>query len=195
MGPKTPNVTVFYDADKSITIDTIATGDNGVYTLPFMTRVYRDVTRIEVTIISSGSISSIEYPYCGSTPKTDINIKKYAGPVGACTATGITAADDLLYTVLNKATWAYCYEITIPQNNDECLYNVTLVDLAPIGGIGTYKVTTVRETLCPGRTVYIPGPTKSFNDAPEGSIDATVMGYGYYSGTLGSAKDGAAVKR
>jgi len=102
----------------------------------------------------------------------------------------------MLYNVPNQAQWAYRYEITVPVESDECLYDITLTDLAPRGGIGSMiDVLAVNETLCPGTTKYIPGPTRTFDDAPEGAIDATVKGYGYYSGTLVSSTDYAAVKR
>jgi len=157
IGPNTPDVTVFFGAGQSITIGTMAAGSNSVYTLPFRPSLYRKVTRIEVNIPESGYISSLEYAYCASVPKTEISIKKYAGPVGACTATGISAGDDLVYNVPGNEN---CYLISNPNTSDECLYDITLTDPAPKGGIGSLLVTTIAQTLCPGQTLYVPGPTK-----------------------------------
>lgn len=150
----TPNVTIFYDGGKSITTDTQDTGDNGVYTLPFKTSLYQNVTRIEITVERHGSISSLEYPYCSKPLKPQIAVKKYAGPPDLCTASGIASMQDVVYTLpSNGAPWAYCYVVSVPSTSEECLYDITLRDSAPIGGTGGRSVTGVSETLCQGQRV------------------------------------------
>jgi len=274
----TPDVTVFFDQGKQITMDTPVTGENSVYTLPFKTNLYKNVTRIEtntngngvvsslefpscakplkpliavkkyvgppdlctsagvtnmednlyslpdasaswaycyvvsipsnseeclyenvtridIQIFGPGAINSLEYPYCAQSPATAVSIKKYAGPPNLCTASGITSMQDDVYTLsATNLTWAYCYVITVPDTSEECLYDVTLTDRAPIGGIkGMRNVTAVRETLCKGQTKYIPGVQRTGLAAHEGPFDAIVQGYGYYSGTEVTSRDHASV--
>jgi len=187
-GPVTPDVKVIFDGGKTIAIDMPDMGGNGVYALPFKTDLYQKVTRVEVRVEgSSGAISSLEYPYCARTPTTTISVKKYAGPPNLCTASGIRSMKDSLYTVPDRAEWAYCYEIRIPSSSKECLYGITLTDPAPIGGrIGTRNVMAVSETLCStGQAVYIAGPSRSFSQVPEPPVDAVIQeGHGYHSGSL-----------
>jgi len=190
-GVHTPDVFVYNGAERII-IDMPDTGSNGVYTLPFMTTLYKNVSSIQVRLYGDGAISSLTYPYCEETPKPLISIKKYAGPPNLCTASGISQMQDELYRLPNNAQWAYCYVMNVPAGSGEYLDDITLTDLASKGGIGVTNVTAVNETLCKGQTKYIAGPTKSFLDGPEGLVNATVEGYGYYSGTLASSADGAA---
>jgi len=194
-GP-TPDVTVFYDQGKQITIDTPVTGDNSVYTLPFKTSLYKNVTRIDINIEQYGVLSSLEFPSCVKPMKPLISVKKYVGPPDLCTASSVGSMQDDVYTLpITNAMWAYCYVISVPSNSEECLYDVTLTDPAPIGGTnGTQKVTTVGETVCQGQSVYFPGITRSGVVAQEGPFDATVEGYGYYSGTQVINRDPGSVQ-
>jgi len=129
-----------------------------------------------------------------STMKIGIQFTKYAGPAGACNASEVgKKLVNPWYTIPPNTDWAYCYMISNPNTTDECLTDVTLEDPAPKGGIGIRKVTPGGETLCPGQTVFIPGPTKLFEDAPEGYYDAEVYGYGYYTGRHTFTEDSVAV--
>lgn len=116
------------------------------------------------------------------------------GPPNLCNATGIQGLYDVEYIVPPNTTWSYCYVIHIPTESEECIYDITLTDSPPLGA-GQRNVTTPSELVCPGEMKYIAGPTRSFSQAPEAYSDAIVQGYGYYSGTLVSSKDGSAVKR
>jgi len=191
-----PDIKLTYDAGKTNIFDTPVTGNNGFLSFPFNTFTYKKVTSIEIKYFGSGSINSLVYPYCPQTPTPKIAIKKFAGPPGLCTATGITSMQDDVYTVPStSASWAYCYEITVPSTSDECLYDVVLDDPAPIGGTtGPKNVTKPNELLCPGQTVYVAGDTKSGSLAPEASFTANVDGYGYYSSIKVSSQDPASVR-
>ena len=191
----TPDITVFFDNGKVETFDTAATGDNGFFKREFDTSVYKDVTRIQIEYFGSGSIDSVQYPYCAQAPTPQIAIKKYSGPTGLCSSNGIASMQDDIYTVPSgSASWTYCYEVSIPATSGECLYDVVMNDPAPIGGIGSRNVTLRHVVMCPGEKVYIPGVVKAGSLAPEGSIDATVEGYGYYSGQRVTSRDPAAVR-
>ena len=191
----TPDITVFFDNGKVETFDTAATGDNGFFKREFDTSVYKDVTRIQIEYFGSGSIDSVQYPYCPQAPTPQIAIKKYSGPTGLCSSNGIASMQDDIYTVPSgSASWTYCYEVSIPVTSGECLYDVVMNDPAPIGGIGSRNVTLRHVVMCPGEKVYIPGVVKAGSLAPEGSIDATVEGYGYYSGQRVTSRDPAAVR-
>jgi len=76
---------------------------------------------------------------------------------------GINGMKENIYNLPSTtASWAYCYVISVLPNSEECLYDVTLTDPAPIGGItGVKNITKVDETLCQGQTVYIPGVTRT----------------------------------
>jgi len=185
-----PDISVFFDGGKKIDIRMPETGINGVYTLPFMTILYKNVTRIEVKIRRSGAVTALTYPYCPKTPKTAISIKKYAGPPNLCHASGVLNMQDVAYTVPNDAQWAYCYAISVPSTSEEYLYDIKLTYPASAGGIGTIKVTTASERLCPGgETRYIVGPTRSSWQVQKDSIEAIVEGYGYYSGVQVTNRD------
>jgi len=171
------------------------TGDNGFNLLEFPHYMYKNVAHIEISI-ALGSINSLEYRYCAKTPRTAVSIKKYAGPPSLCTASDVTSMQDDVHTLpATNTTWAYCYVISVPSNSDECLYDVTLTDPAPIGGTGGMNnVTKIDETLCKGQTVYVPGVNRTGLAVQEGPFEATLQAYGYYSGTLVSSQDGATVK-
>jgi len=174
------------------------TGVNGLYTLPFKTDEMKRVREIRMFINSPGAVVSLEYPYCAKTPTTNISVKKYVGPPGLCTASGISSMQDSNYTVTfpNSTEWAYCYEVSIPSDSEDCLFDITLNDPAPMGGTnGRINVTAIQEKLCPGQTRYVAGQNRSFSQAPEGWFDATVEGYGYYTNALVSSSDGARVLR
>jgi len=198
-GPEnTPDVTVFFDGGRSIIVDTLQTGGNGVYTLPFKTSLYKAVTRIEVKIENFGAVSSLEYPYCVKPRTPAISIKKYAGPPNLCTPSGTIKMQDDQYTVPHDTQWAYCYVISVPSDSEECLYDVTISDPGTIGGTnGTINVTREDEILCPrGMVKYMAGPLKSFAELETTeSAEASVEGYGYYSGSLVTNGDGASVTR
>ena len=87
----TPDITVFFDNGKVETFDTAATGDNGFFKREFDTSVYKDVTRIQIEYFGSGSIDSVQYPYCPQAPTPQIAIKKYSGPSGLCSSNGIAS--------------------------------------------------------------------------------------------------------
>jgi len=191
----TPDISVFFDNGKVETFDTAATGDNGYFKQDFDTSIYKNVNRIQIEYFGSGSIDSLQYPYCPQMPTPLIVIKKYSGPTGLCSASGITGMQDGEYTVPSPtASWAYCYEVSIPSASGECLYDVVMNDPAPIGGINTRNVTLRDELLCPGDKVFIPGEVKGGSLAPEGQIDATVEGYGHYSGQRVTSQDPASVR-
>jgi hypothetical protein len=76
----------------------------------------------------------------------------------------------------------------------ECLYDVQMNDRAPIGGLSNHSVTQATEQMCPGEKVYVEGPIISGSMAPEGMINATVVGTGYYSGQTVTDEDPAVVE-
>jgi len=78
------------------------------------------------------------------------------------------------------------------DDGEDCLFDITVTDPAPIGGI-KINVTKVHEKLCPGQKIFVAGPTRSFSQAPEGYVNATVEARGYYTNTLISASDSASV--
>jgi len=194
-GPNTQDVTVFYGEGKNINIYTPDTGVNGAYTLPFRTSLYNNVTRIEFRTLGGGAISSLQYPYCAKTPKPQISIKKYAGPVAACSASGLTSMRDNEYIIPDNENWTYCYVISVPPDSDECLYDVVYMDPAPNGGtVGRKALTNATELFCRGETRYVEGPSMTFSQAPESASSAVVEGFGYYSGELVRNEDSASVQ-
>jgi len=183
LGPKT------HDGGKTITIGTPETNRNGLYSLPFASDVYKSVTMIEVKLHGEGSINSLEYPYCAKIPKPLISIKKSAGPTGMCNSSGINSMRKQYST---SEPWIYCYEISVPTTSQECLYDVVLADPAPAGGTGGPRnVTRLDEVLCPGQTRYISGEPRW--GRTDGNIEATVEGYGYYSGDHAMSRDSASL--
>ncbi len=188
-------ITLTYNGQNRKTFQTSATGNNGFFPLNINTDLYKNVSMVDVKYKGSGSINSLVYRYCPKTPKPQIQIVKYAGPAGSCSSTDISKLKDDVYTVPSAtSSWAYCYVISTPTSSEECLYDVTLSDPAPLGGIGSQiLITKVTDLLCPGETIYISGPNRTGSLAPEGSIDATVVGTGYYSSQQVTDKDPAAV--
>jgi len=190
----TPDITIFYEGTKTTVIDAPFTDKNGFVSIPFKTSLYKLVSRIEVKIFNSGVVTSLEYPYCAKTPTTAISVKKYAGPSNLCSQSGIPSMQDVFYDIPKNTQWAYCYQISIPSNSEECLYDITLSDSASVGGIGSFLVTKTSEMLCPGEVRYIAGLTRSSSQVTVESTEAAVQGYGYYSGTLVSGRDSAMVR-
>lgn len=143
---------------------------------------------VDIKYEGSGSIESLKYRYCPETPTPLIKIVKYAGPPGKCDPNGVGSLEDVLYTVPSESdSWVYCYEISVPPESEECLFDVQFQDPAPIGGTpngGFVDVTMPNTRLCPGDTPkYFQGPIRLGEVAPEGPIDAKVVGVGQYSGT------------
>jgi hypothetical protein len=193
-GNDTPQLSVYREGGQTSTFETEPTGDNGLYPVAIDASVYTDVTMVDVKYWGSGSINSLVYRYCPETPTPEIKIVKYAGPPGSCSGSGVSSLEDDLYTVPSTSDdWAYCYEISIPTSSGECLYDVQMNDPAPIGGLQTYSVTETSVLMCPGDIIYVSGSTISGSLAPEGSINATVVGTGYYSGQEVTDEDPAAV--
>lgn len=195
-GGNSPKVFIYQGSQKD-TFDTEPTGNNGLFPLHVDTSVFTDVTMIDVKYWGSGSINSLKYRYCPETPTPKISITKFAGPAGSCNAEGVSSStlEDHLYTVpSNSDNWAYCYEVSVPESSEECLYDVSMNDPAPIGGLQGHSVTQPSDRLCPGETVYISGSSFPGSAAPEGMIDATVTGTGYYSGQTVTHQDAAAVE-
>jgi len=159
----TPKIKVTYAGGMTYSESTAVTGENGFLEVPFNTAIIQNVTRVEIFYSGSGSINSLEYPYCPQTPIPVIAIKKYAGPsTASCSASGIASMEDNLYTVPStSSSWKYCYEVSVPSTSQECLYDVVMNDPAPIGGTGgSVNVTSVSAKLCPGEKVYISGDVK-----------------------------------
>jgi len=191
-----PEIKITYDVGKTADIVAPTTGENGFVSFPFNTNLYKKVTMVDIKFDASSAINSLEYPYCPQTPKPQISIKKYAGPPGLCTAVGVHLMKDDEYILpSNYAHFAYCYEITVPSSSDECVYDIVLNGPAPIGGTGSPKaVTSKNQLLCPGEKIYVAGLTKTCSYGDEGPIDATVDGYGYYSGNVVHSQDPASIK-
>lgn len=103
------------------------------------------------------------------SPNPVVEIKKNAGPDGACSAEDIMnniTLDDT-YTLPSTTTpWQYCYMITVPPTSTECLLEVTMVDPAPgAGGGSRIVVTEGSDQLCPSDVRYIAGPPVTRLDA------------------------------
>lgn len=193
-GGYSPKLFVHQGGQQS-TFNTQPTGDNGLYPVDIDPSIYNNVTMVDVKYWGSGSINSLVYRYCRETPTPEIQILKYAGPPGICSSEGMSDLEPDLYTVPSvSGDWAYCYEISVPESSDECLYDVHMNDPAPIGGLPNHSITHTSESLCPGDTVYVSGSSISGSLAPEGFIQATVVGTGYYSGIQVTDTDDAAVE-
>jgi len=131
-----------------------------------------------------------ENPCCGDAPGTtytpEVEIKKYAGPTGQCSAAGISSLFDDTYT-LTSATekWQYCYVVSVPPTSVECLFQLKMSDFAPVGGtIGAIPIDITNgdaDVMCPGDVKYIPGREVQGLDEDEGPYDALVTGRGILS--------------
>jgi len=141
---------------------------------------------------------------CGDAPGTSytpvVDVKKYAGPVGQCAAGMMTGLQDVLYTLpLSSSSWQYCYVVTVPSTSQECLYQMSMVDPAPIGGISSgspiavTSSTSDADMMCPGDVRYFPGRVVQGLTAQEGPFDATVTGKGVLSLKTVSDVDPASV--
>jgi len=197
-GLLTPDLNITYDGGKTVVLDTPATGENGYLSLPLDSKVYRDVTMIDIKTFGAGAFKSLEYQYCPRKPKTRLLLKKYAGPPGMCSEDGITTSSmqDNIFSVASAMTnFIYCYVISVPTTSQECLYDIVLNDPARIGGTNGPQVITQRhELLCPGQKLFISGNVSRLRKvASEGMVVATVEGYGQYSGNRRMSQDGAGV--
>jgi len=103
---------------------------------------------------------------------------------------------DVLYVVPSITdTWVYCYRISIPETSEECLFDVGFNYPAPIGGtFGPRLVTIAPDELCPGDVTYIEGEPHPGSSAPEGPINARVVGVGVKSGKTVTDEDPARVE-
>lgn len=150
--PHLPWVELYFNNGASVTrIDIPDTGSNGVYTLPFRTSLYMNVTAMAVHYANQGAVGSMEYPYCAKTPASKISLKKYAGLPNSCNASGISCMQDDTFTTttvtsangtITYAQWAYCYVISIPPDSEDCVYDAILTDPAPIGGTRGKRIIT-----------------------------------------------------
>jgi len=128
-----------------------------------------------------------------NTPVTVFRISKWAGPIGACTASGFSNVQSWNeYTVPLNRQWSYCYKVDLDAQAGECLSNFNISDPTPIGGLRK-KIT---GSLCPGKDMYLSGPARTYLLAPEGPFAASIEGYGMVSGTRFTGQTGAySVKR
>lgn len=127
---------------------------------------------------------------CGDAPETAYNpkieLKKYAGPVGKCSAAGIAELFDENYTLPTATSeWQYCYVVSVPKTSKECLYKVTISDpMLVLGslGDGLMNVTTGNtDFLCPGDVKYIEGEVEKGLERYEAPSEAKVAALGILS--------------
>jgi len=92
----TPDITLTYDGGKRTVFSAPYTGENRLASV-LLNRdpSHKRVTMVEVENFGSGAIDSLEYPYCAQTPKPLTSIKKYGGPVDACSASGLSSVQDM----------------------------------------------------------------------------------------------------
>jgi hypothetical protein len=127
---------------------------------------------------------------CGDAPGTAYNpkiqLKKYAGPVGKCSAAGIAELHDDTYTLpTSTSEWQYCYVVSVPTTSKECLYKVTISDpMLAVGSLrdGLMNVTAGNtDFLCPGEVKYIEGEVEKGLEKYEAPSEAKVTALGIFS--------------
>jgi hypothetical protein len=132
-----------------------------------------------------------------------VEIKKYAGPEGKCSAAYIMdkiMVDDTYTLPSADAPWQYCYVISVPpttnESTTECVSSLTMVDKAPNGltpSGDAIDISLDSGKLCQGETKYLVGPVVTGLTETEGPFEATVTGKGVTTSTDVSAIDSATV--
>lgn len=127
---------------------------------------------------------------CGDAPGTaydpKIELKKFAGPVGKCSAAGIAELHDDTYTLpASTSEWQYCYVVSVPSSSKECLYKVSISDPVRVLGLfgdGLMNVTSGNtDFLCPGEVKYIEGQVEKGLEKYEAPSEAKVTALGVFS--------------